>query len=489
MQTPTQRHDPERDGARRARHPHGRRAPAAEHPQVDGRFDRPLGRRHAGRRHDQLHRARRSSAARATAARRRALHAQWTRTRCSIASRSRIRRRGIARGPASIRGVGDRTSGSTNTPATRATTRSAACCAARVSQKWRAPSRRSSSVRLAARRCRADRFGRVRVGNASAEPATTQTTPSPGPQLMSGLGDHHHPDCDGERRSAEVLRPGDRAGVRLQPRGSRARRSSARPSSIPRPRCRTGASRGRSAPTTTSTSTIRARRQAYDAIAAAKALAASGPAHERDVHRGDGGPLLGGSEGRSRGAGARVQQGDGRAVEAAPRRPRRRDALRREPDEPDGRGSCGRSTASRPTGTEQIVGVLESVLQREPESSRREPLLHPHRGGVAQPGARAGERGAPRHARARSRAPASTCRRTSTRARATTRPPPRANLAGAEADRVLPQDGASRRLLRAGVLPAQPALPRRLAHDAGAIRGRASGRRRSSPNGWRRTPR
>ena len=61
----------------------------------------------------------------------------------------------------------------------------------------------------------------------------------------------------------------------------------------------------------------------------------------------------------------------------------------------------------------------------------------------------------------------STCRRTFTRAPATTPAAARANAAGAAADRRYLVDGAAERHLRNDVLLAQPALPRRLAHDAG----------------------
>src|SRR5439155_1171038 len=48
-------HDRQRDGARRARRPHRRRAPAEERSQMDGRFNRSLGGRHARGRYDELH--------------------------------------------------------------------------------------------------------------------------------------------------------------------------------------------------------------------------------------------------------------------------------------------------------------------------------------------------------------------------------------------------------------------------------------------------
>ena len=77
-----------------------------------------------------------------TAARRRALHAHRRRRRSSIASPSTIRRRGIGRGPASIRGARP-TRSSTSTRATRATTRSAGCCAARGRRKRKTRRRRA----------------------------------------------------------------------------------------------------------------------------------------------------------------------------------------------------------------------------------------------------------------------------------------------------------------------------------------------------------
>ena len=119
--------DPERDGARRARRPHRRQARAADHPQLDGRFDRLVGRRHARRRHHEFHGQDAVQRVERSTARRRTHHARRTRTRSCIASRSRIRRRGIVRGPASIRGRRPR-SVSTSTPVTKATTRCRTCC-------------------------------------------------------------------------------------------------------------------------------------------------------------------------------------------------------------------------------------------------------------------------------------------------------------------------------------------------------------------------
>ena len=104
---------------------------AEDDPEVDGRFDRPLGRRHAGRRHDELHRQDAVSR----------LHART----CTSSSGSRgvdaktlLYRFTIedpntwdaSRGRASTRGRRP-TSACTNTRATKATTRWATSCAAR----------------------------------------------------------------------------------------------------------------------------------------------------------------------------------------------------------------------------------------------------------------------------------------------------------------------------------------------------------------------
>ena len=99
------RADPERDGPRRPRHPHERGAPAVEHPQVDGRFGRQVGRRHAGRRHDQLHQQDPVPRLGRKPARRRALHAHRAEDHPLPVHGRRSDRRGTGRGPASIRGT------------------------------------------------------------------------------------------------------------------------------------------------------------------------------------------------------------------------------------------------------------------------------------------------------------------------------------------------------------------------------------------------
>ena len=126
--------DPHRDGPRRPHRPHERAASAEDDPQVDGRFDRPLGRRHAGGRHHEFQRQDSVPRLDRKPARRRALHARGRATRCSIASRSTTRTRGRGRGPASTRGRRP-TSGCTNTRATKPTTRWETFCAARVCEK------------------------------------------------------------------------------------------------------------------------------------------------------------------------------------------------------------------------------------------------------------------------------------------------------------------------------------------------------------------
>ena len=123
--------DPHRDGARRAHRPDERAAPAADDPQVDGRFDRPLGRRHAGRRHDELHRQDPLPRLQRRPAHRRAVHARRRQDAALPVHDRGSRPRGRSRGRRSTPGRRPTTS-CTNTPATRATTRWATSCAARA---------------------------------------------------------------------------------------------------------------------------------------------------------------------------------------------------------------------------------------------------------------------------------------------------------------------------------------------------------------------
>ena len=120
----TKRHgaDPERDGARRARRPH-ERASTCRRPSASGWAIRSAaGKATRSSSTPRTSRARRSSTDRAISCTSSSASRASTRTRSSIASPSRIRRRGIGRGPASIRGRRP-TRSSTSTPATKATTR------------------------------------------------------------------------------------------------------------------------------------------------------------------------------------------------------------------------------------------------------------------------------------------------------------------------------------------------------------------------------
>ena len=106
-------------------------APAVDHPQVAGRLDRTLGRRHARRRHDELHRQdalprivseNLHVVERFTRVDAKTLRYQFTIDDPTTWDRAVDRRIHLA---------GDRPSGSTNTPATKATTPWATSCAAR----------------------------------------------------------------------------------------------------------------------------------------------------------------------------------------------------------------------------------------------------------------------------------------------------------------------------------------------------------------------
>ncbi len=103
--------------------PHGwPSACAGGDPQMDGRLNRSLGRRHAGGRYHELHRQNAVSRIGREPARDRALHAHRCRTRFCIDSPSTIRRRSRSLGPRNFRCERRRVR-STNTPVTKGTTR------------------------------------------------------------------------------------------------------------------------------------------------------------------------------------------------------------------------------------------------------------------------------------------------------------------------------------------------------------------------------
>ena len=122
---------------------------ARQHPPLAGRFGRPLGRRHAGRRHDQFQAAGQLPRLVREPARHRALHQdrrehdplQVHDRRSDDVDEAVERRRSRCGRP---------TSGSTSTPATRRTTGSKACCAARG--RKRSEKRKRRSRRRIARR-------------------------------------------------------------------------------------------------------------------------------------------------------------------------------------------------------------------------------------------------------------------------------------------------------------------------------------------------
>ena len=147
VQTPGHRADPERDGARRARRPH-ERASTCRRPSAGGwairsahwEGDTLVVDTTNFTEQDAVQRIERS------AARRRALHARRRRRRSSIASPSRIRRPGIARGPASTRG--GRPTKLYEYACHEGNYAMGTCCGARGRRKPRTPRRNRSSAAL-----------------------------------------------------------------------------------------------------------------------------------------------------------------------------------------------------------------------------------------------------------------------------------------------------------------------------------------------------
>ena len=112
------------------------------------------------------------------------------------------------------------------------------------------------------------------------------------------------------------------------------------------------------------------------------------------LHRGHGDALLAGSEGRSRGAGATIQSGDGGPGAPVPGGSRRRHALRRKPDE-SAAVEVWTLDGKPAEETPQIVAVLESVMKRAPNHmGANHYYIHAVEASTA-PGTRAAERGTP----------------------------------------------------------------------------------------------
>ena len=141
------------------------------------------------------------------------------------------------------------------------------------------------------------------------------------------------------------------------------------------------------------------------------------------VHRRAGEALRRRSEGRARAARSRLRRRDARGRRSVPGRSRRRDALRAVADGHLAVELLGRRTAARAQFTGEVLASLESVLDAQARSHRRDPPLHPRRRGVAQ--SRPRRRSTPTGSARSCPAPATscTCRRTSTCAPAATTTP------------------------------------------------------------------
>ena len=252
----------------------------------------------------------------------------------------------------------------------------------------------------------------------SAPPASAPQTAPAGPALIEAWA--HFIILSGPRR--ERRRRGSTRACRWSSPSTTKRpcaRSSEPRSSTRRRRCRIGVSPGRSGPTTTSMSTIparsrpsrRSRRRRRSPRRAPRPSAPTSP--------------------RSPCAIRPIPKADRTKLARALRRRDAR-ARARYPDDLDAATLYAESLMNlRPwklwtldgkpaKDTEEIVRMLESVLRARPGSPRREPLLHPHRRGLAQ--SRAALPSARRLEPLR-RPPAiwCTCRRTSTPAPAITR--------------------------------------------------------------------
>ena len=161
---------------------------------------------------------------------------------------------------------------------------------------------------------------------------------------------------DHVRGRADVVRPRARLGVRVQPRGGGALLRAAI-AADPGARWRTGASPTRSGPTTTSRGSSSTRPTwptSLDRGARGRRAGAWPPRRRHAGRAGAGARRSRPATRRAAAAGGRlgVERGYADAMRGglrrAPRRPRRRRAVRRRADEPDARGSCGTSRTGEP---------------------------------------------------------------------------------------------------------------------------------------------
>ena len=181
--------------------------------------------------------------------------------------------------------------------------------------------------------------------------------------LMAGLAGCIIPSPRAARRRSAFSIKGSRSST-ASTTMKRSARSGGRPSSIPRRRCRTGASRWRSARTSTSTSTPTARRPPTTKPSGRVALAATAPAVERAYVD----------------AVATRYSNDPKAdlkALAAQYKDVMRDLVARYPDDLDAATLYAESlmdlhpwqlwllTAGRPRGPSEIVATFESVLRRD----------------------------------------------------------------------------------------------------------------------------
>src|SRR5262245_28310242 len=221
--------------------------------------------------------ARHSSAARAISSTSWSDSSASTPIRCSIDSPSRIHRRGIGHGPESIPGSA-RTNGSSSTRVMRATTRSATCCAEHARPKRKLPRRKSSSSAQSAAIALALVASFACGGGEKAAPQGGEST---GPQLAVGLGEHHHPISTTNPEAQKFFDQGFALVYAFN--HEEAARAFAHASALdPKAAMPYWGVAWAVGPNYNLDLDDPRAKQAFEAIATAKTLAASGPAHERE---------------------------------------------------------------------------------------------------------------------------------------------------------------------------------------------------------------
>ena len=191
------------------------------------------------------------------------------------------------------------------------------------------------------------------------------------PPLLDGLGTHHFPVTTRSAKAQAYVEPGHGDGLRLQPRRGDPRLRGGRAARSACAMAFWGIALALGPNYNLPIDPERARDGAATPSTRGMALARDASPRERAYIDALAKRYADGRRAATQGARPRLRGRDARGRAARTRRPRRGGALRRVADGAPSRGTCGRSTARRSPGTEEIVATLERVLEKAPTTRAR----------------------------------------------------------------------------------------------------------------------